>query len=329
MTPLSPVLQGFFAERLSQRRASPHTVTSYRDTFCLLLRFVSGRTGTAPCCLDLADLDHEMIGAFLDHLETERHCSVSTRNLRLTAIRSLYNYASLRCPEQSLLIKRVLAIPPKRGDKRVVSFLTRTEAEALLRSPDRTSFLGRRDHALLTVVVQTGLRVSELTALTCADLELGAGANVHCTGKGRKERRTPITPSTARLLRTWVTERNGQPDDALFPAREGGHLSTDAVARLLDKHLATARLRCPSLRTKRVTPHVLRHTAAMSLLQAGVDTSVIALWLGHANTQATQVYLHADLDMKERALARTAPPEAGGRGRYRPPDPLLAFLEAL
>jgi site-specific recombinase XerD len=329
MTPLAPLLQGFFAERLSENRASPHTVSSYRDTFCLLLRFAAAATGKAPSELGLADLDHVMVGAFLDDVESGRGCSISTRNLRRTAIRSFFGYAALYCPEQSLVIQRVLAIPQKRGDKRIVSFLTKDEAEALLKSPDRTSFIGRRDHALMTVAVQAGLRVSELTGLTCADLELGTGANVHCKGKGRKERRTPLTPTTARLMRTWSAERAGAPGDPLFPAREGGRMSTDAVAKLVAKHAATATAACPSMANKRVTPHVLRHTCAMSLLQAGIETSVIALWLGHASTQATQIYLHADLKLKERALALTDPPEAASRGRYRPTDSLLAFLEGL
>ena len=240
----------------------------------------------------------------------------------------LFSYAALRCPEHAATIGQVLAIPAKRTDTTIVSFLTTVEVQALLASPDRATRPGRRDYVLLLVAVQTGLRVSELTGLTCGDVTLGAGANLRCRGKGRKERCTPLTRPTARVVRDWLTERHGEPTDPLFPNRAGGRLSADAVADLLAKHLATAADRCPSLKAKRVSPHTLRHTAAMTLLRAGVDTSTIALWLGHAGTKATQVYLHADLALKEAALARTAPPTVG-RVRYQPPDQLLAFLESL
>jgi integrase/recombinase XerD len=328
MSLLAPLLQSFFAERLSQRRASPHTVACYRDSFCLLLRFAQRQTGEPPSKLDLADIDAALIGAFLDHLESERANSVRTRNTRLAAIHSLFTFAALRCPEQAESIARVLAIPAKRADSTLVSFLTEEEVKALLQSPDRSTRLGRRDHTLLLVAVQTGLRVSELTGLTCADVKLGTGANLRCTGKGRRERTTPLTPTTARVLGDWLAEHGGAPSEPLFPNRNGGRLSTDAVADLLTKHVATAAQRCPSLKTKRVSPHTLRHTAAMTLLHAGIDTSTIALWLGHAGTKATQIYLHADLALKEAALSRTAPTPAK-RARYRPPDSLLTFLEQL
>lgn len=328
MTALAPILQAYFTQRLAQRQASAHTIASYRDTFSLLLRFARQRLGTPPSRLDLAEVDAALVGAFLDHLETERGNGAATRNNRLAAIHSLFSYAALRCPEHAATIARVLAIPPKRTDTTIVSFLTQDEVDALLTSPDRATRPGRRDHALLLVAVQTGLRVSELTGLTCGDVTLGAGANLRCQGKGRKQRCTPLTRPTARVVRDWLTERRGDPADPLFPNRAGGRLSTDAVADLLTKHVTTAAHRCPSLMTKRVTPHTLRHTAAMTLLRAGVDTSTIALWLGHAGTKATQVYLHADLTLKEAALARTAPP-AVGRARYQPSDQLLAFLESL
>ena len=328
MTSLAPILESYFTQRLAQRQASPHTVASYRDTFCLLLRFAQQRRGKAPSALDVADLDAPLIGAFLDYLEHERGNSAATRNNRLAAIHSLFAYAALRCPEHAALIQRVLAIPQKRRDSTIVSFLTRAEVDALLASPDRATYLGRRDHALLLVAVQTGLRVSELTGLTCGDVELGAAASLRCTGKGRKQRCTPLIKPATRLLRGWLAERHAAPADPLFPNRAGGRLSPDAVADLLAKHAAAAARRCPSLATKPVTPHTLRHTAAMTLLQAGVDTSTIALWLGHATTKATQVYLHADLVLKEKALARTAPSPAG-RSRYRASDALLAFLESL
>ena len=328
MTALAPILEAFFTERLAQRQASPHTVASYRDTFCLLLHYARQRLGTAPSRLDLADLDAPFIGAFLDHLQAERGNGIATRNNRLAAIHSLFGYAALRCPEHAALISRVLAIPGKRAGTTLVSFLTPAETSALLASPDRGSWLGRRDHALILVAVQTGLRVSELTSLTCGDVTLGAGANLRCQGKGRKERRTPLTRTVAQIISDWLREGDGQPGDPLFPSRTGGRLSTDAVADLLTRHLTAAARRCPSLSSKNVTPHTLRHTAAMNLLHAGVDTSTIALWLGHAGTRATQAYLHADLALKEAALARISPATAG-RIRYQPPDHLLAFLEHL
>lgn len=328
MTALAPVLETFFTGRLAQRQASPHTVASYRDTFCLLLHYAQQRLGKPPSALDLSDLDAPFVGAFLDHLEHDRGNSLATRNNRLAAIHSLFRYAALRCPEHAALLARVLAIPPKRLDSTIVCFLTRPEIDALLAGPDRATFLGRRDHALLLTAIQTGLRVAELTGLTRADTELGPGANVHCVGKGRKKRRIPLTTPTARLLRDWLDERHAAPADPLFPNRAGGRLSSDAVADLLAKHVQTASQRCPSLTSKTVSPHTLRHTCAMNLLHSGVDLATIALWLGHTTTKATAVYLHADLALKEQALARTAPPTVGRR-RYRPPDAVLAFLEAL
>ena len=329
MTALAPVMEGFFTERLiGQRRASAHTVSSYRDTFRLLLGFAQRRTGKAPSKLSIEDLDAVVIGAFLDHLETERHNSGRTRNNRLAAIHSLFAYAALRHPEHAALIQRVLAIPAKRTDRQLVSFLTDDEVDALLTAPDRGSWLGRRDHALLLVAVQSGLRVSELISLACGDVELGTGAHLRCHGKGRKERITPLTTGVCSVLRVWLAERQGEPHDAVFPSRRGGPLSSDAVAALVTRHTRTAATRYPSLSMKTVTPHVLRHTCAMRLLAVGVDTSVIAMWLGHESVETTQIYLHADLAIKERALARTAP-MGTGPGRYRVPDSLLAFLESL
>jgi site-specific recombinase XerD len=331
VTALAPVLEGFFTDRLHALRASEHTIAGYRDTYRLLLRFVHERTGRQPSQLDLSELDATLIGAFLDHLETDRANTVATRNVRMAAIRALFRYAALRCPEHAELIQRVLAIPTKRGDRQLVTFLTRIELTALLAAPDQTTALGRRDYLLLAVAIQTGLRVSELTGLTCADAVCGTGAHVRCTGKGRRERITPLTKPLARELARWLTERHATFEESLFPTARGDRLSNDAVQRLLAKHLAVAAKTCPSLATKHVTPHTLRHSCAMNLLQAGIDTSSISLWLGHANTRSTQAYLHADLTMKERALALTAPPQGSTRPakRYRPPDRLLAFLEAL
>jgi integrase/recombinase XerD len=329
VTALAPTLQAFFTDRLTrQRQASGHTIAAYRDTWRLLLTFASARTGRRPSELDLGDLDAPLIGAFLDHLERERGNSARTRNARLAAIRSVFGYAALRHPEHADAIARVLAIPPKRYDKALVTWLTEPEISALLATPDRSTWTGRRDHALILLAAQTGLRISELAGLTTGDVHLGGGAHVSCTGKGRKQRITPLTTATTKVLRTWLAERGEQPGQPLFPTRTGGRLSRDAIEHRLAKHTTAAAASCPSLSAKKVTIHTLRHTAAMRLLQAGTDTSVIALWLGHEQAETTQIYLHADLALKEQALARTRPPDAMP-GRYRPPDKLLAFLEAL
>lgn len=329
MTALAPTLQKFFTERLaSQRAASPHTVAAYRDTFRLLLGFVHDTTGTTPDRLDLTDLDAVIVGRFLTHLEQDRHNSIRTRNARLAAIHSFFRYAAFEHPEHADLIQRVLAIPSKRHDKATVTYLTDIELDALLAAVDTSTWLGRRDHALIVTAAQTGLRVSELTALTLNHTTLGTGAHVTCLGKGRKHRATPLTATTVTVLRAWLTERVGQAPDPVFPTRQGRPLSQDAVAKLLRKHVATATSACPSITTKTVTPHTLRHTAAMRLLHAGVDTTVIALWLGHENIETTNIYLHADMTLKQRAIDRTAPPHTKP-GRYQPPDNLIAFLEAI
>ena len=329
MTLIAATLQAFFTDRLaSQRHASPRTIAAYRDTLKLLVIFTHQRSGKLPTRLDWDDLDAASITAFLNHLETERHNSVRTRNVRLTAIRSLFSFAALRHPEHALLIQRVLAIPPKRFTKRIVSFLTATEIAALLAAPDLNRWEGRRDRAMMLLAVQTGLRVSELIGLNCADVTLGDGANVRCEGKGRKHRAVPLTGPVINIIRGWLTERAGRPGDPLFCTRTGRRLSRDAVALRIHTHAATAARRCPSLAGKRVHPHVLRHSCAMTLLQAGVDTSVIALWLGHAGVRSTDPYLHADITIKERALALTTPTTAKP-GRYRPADKTLAFLESL
>ena len=329
MTALAPTLQAFFTDRLArQRHASPETVAAYRDALRLLVCFASHQVHKLPSQLGIDDLDASLIASFLDHLERERGNSVRTRNARLAAVHSLFRYAALRHPEHAELIQRVLAIPPKRFDRALISFLSRQEVAALLAGPDRSSWTGRRDYALFLLAVQTGMRASELIGLTCGDLHLGHGPHVSCRGKGRKDRITPLIAGTVATLRVWLAERRGSPTDPLFPTRRGRALSRDAVEHRLAKYATSAANRCPSLRTKRISAHVLRHTAAMQLLQADVDTSVIALWLGHEHIETTQIYLHADLSLKERALARTRPP-ATEPGRYRPSDPLLAFLESL
>ena len=329
MSDLAPVLQGFFTDRLArQKKASPHTIAAYRDTCKLLLVFAQQRTGKAPSSLSLTDLDAALVGAFLQHLEDDRGNGSATRNTRLAAIHSLFSYAAPKMPEHAAVISQVLAIPPRRRERAIVSYLTPGETDALLAAPDRTNWHGRRDHALLLVAVQTGLRVSELTTLTRQDAHLGAGPHVRCHGKGRKDRATPLTSQTVKTLKTWLAELAPVPGTPLFPARTGGRLSRDAVERLVAKHAATAESTCPSVKEKNVTPHTLRHTAAMALLRGGVDTSVIALWLGHEDAETTQVYLHADMSIKEQALARVQPPDTSP-GRYRPPDTMLAFLDNL
>ena len=330
MTALAPLLEAFFLERLSrQRQASPNTIASYRDTFRLLLRFAEKKLGKKPSDLLLADLEAPMVTAFLDSLETERKNSPRSRNARLSAIRAFLHYAASEAPEHSALIQRALAIPQKRFDRKTVEFLTQQETDALLAAADTSSWIGRRDHALLLLAEQTGLRVSEIIRLTRADIELeGPGAHVRCMGKGRKERATPLRRETVGVLRTWLREQGGQPTDPLFPNQRGGFMSRDAVEKRVHKHASEAAASCPSIAKKRVSPHVLRHTRAVRMLEAGLDSAVIALWLGHESIETTHVYLAADLTAKERALAKTAPSLAAA-SRYRPPDRLLAFLNAL
>ncbi len=329
MSALAPALQAYFTDRLiGQRAASPNTIAAYKVTFRLLLGFASQRTGTAPSALDIADLDAPLIAAFLDHLEADRHNTPATRNNRLAAIHSLFAYLALNHPEDAATIQRVLAIPTKRTDRNLLTYLTEAEVDALLEACDQSTWTGRRDHAMLALTIQTGLRISELTGLTCQDVTLTAGANVHTVGKGRKQRRTPLVSTTRAVLKAWMTERGGAPSDPLFPTTSGTSLSRDAVERRLARHVALAGERCPSIRTKRVTMHTLRHTAAMRLLLAGNDITVIALWLGHEQIATTTIYLHADMTHKQRAIDRTQP--VGTRqGRYRPPDALIAFLENL
>lgn len=329
MTAIASTLQAFFTDRLmTQRQASPHTIAAYRDTVRLLLGYARQHTGKNPVELDFTDLDAPLIGAFLTHLETDRNNSVTTRNTRLTGIHSLFRYAALHVPEHAALIARVLAIPAKRHDHPTVCFLTRDEISTLLSIPDTSTWTGRRDHALLLVTIQTGLRVSELTGLTINDIHLDTGPHLRCHGKGRKDRATPLTRQSVTALRQWLTERGGAGTDPLFPTRRGTHLSRDAVERIVTKYTNIAAQSCPSLASKNITPHTLRHSAAMALLHSGVDITVIALWLGHETPATTRVYLHADMAMKEQALARTTPPDIQP-GRYQAPDALLAFLNTL
>jgi len=325
---LPALLQSFFTERLlTQRQVSTHTIASYRDTFRLLLRFAQRERHKRPSELNLSDLDADLIGSFLTSLEQQRRCSARTRNARLTAIRSFFYYASFQEPGLSAHIQRVLAIPYKRQARPMVAFLSHEEIEAVLAAPDERTWLGRRDHALLTLAFQTGLRLSELTSLDRSAITFGPGAHVRCRGKGRKDRSTPLTTGTAAVLRSWLKEPEPA-TEVLFPNARGGRLSADSVQYLVRKYAQIAALRCPTLRGKRVSPHVLRHSAAMELLADVVESCVIALWLGHESVNTTQIYLHAHLALKEAALARTTPPNVRP-GRFRPDDQLLAFLSAL
>jgi len=327
-TTLPALVQRFFTDRLCvQMEASPHTVAGYRDTFRLLLRYASARHGRPPVKLMIEDIDADLIGDFLVHTETARGNSARSRNTRLAAIRSFFRYVAMSDPTWLQHCQRILAMPNKRYIKRAVTFLDGDEIAALLAAPDRTTWVGRRDHALLLLALQTGLRASELVSLQRGDVVLGSGAHIRCMGKGRKERATPLRRETAKLLAAWIGDRS-EDSKPLFPSLRGERLSRDALEHLVRKHCLTAARACPSIGSKRVTPHTLRHSTAMDLLQHGVDPMVIALWLGHENVETTQIYLHADLRMKEKALARVAAP-ATPPSRFRPDDQLLAFLEGL
>ncbi len=329
MSALAPGLQAFFTDRLiSQRDASPNTVAAYKTGLRLLVAFAAERTGTSPSALDIAEMDAPLVAVFLDHLERDRHNSVTTRNSRLAAIHSLFGYLALHHPEHAASIQRVLAIPTKRAQRNLVTYLAENEIDALLGSCDLGRWTGRRDHTMFALTIQTGLRISELAGLDCGDITLGTGAHVHTIGKGRKERRTPLIHPTRAVLKAWQAERGGTPTDPLFPTTTGKRMSRDAIERRLTHHLALSSASCPSIADKHVTMHTLRHTAAMRLLLAGNDITVIALWLGHEQIATTNIYLHADMSHKQRAIDRTKPLDAKP-GRYRPPDALLAFLEAL
>lgn len=332
MTPrasFAALLERYFTQRLMhQRQASAHTIASYRDTFRMLLQFAQKRLHKAPSALALEDIDAPLVTAFLDDLETVRGVTARTRNLRLTALHSFFRYASYEAPTHAAQIARVLAIPAKKFARALVAFLSRAEVDALLAAPDQRAWSGRRDHALILLAVQTGLRLSELTGLRRDDVHLGTGAHVRVVGKGRKERCTPLSKATRAVLTAWLREPTRAPGQPVFPNARGGSLSSHGVHYLLAKHVAVASAHCTSLTRKRVSPHVLRHTTAMDLLQAGVEQSVIALWLGHESIETTQIYLDANLELKEEMLAKTTPPE-GRSGRFRPDDQLLAFLRGL
>jgi site-specific recombinase XerD len=330
MASLAPILQRFFTDRMiTQRHASQHTIAAYRDTFRLLLSYAQQATGTPPWKLELRQLDAQLITGFLQHLQYQRRNSARTRNARLAAIRALYRYASLHAPEDAEVIQQVLAIDGSRTSTPLVTWLNAAESTALLAAAGgRGSWTGRRDYAMLLVLLRTGLRVSELTQLNRGDVHLGAGAHVRCLGKGRKERCTPLDEQAVTVLRDWLAATSGHDNDPLFPSTRRGRLTRDAVAARLTRYHQIASQDCPSLAAKAISPHTLRHSLAMELRRAGVDVTVLALWLGHSDIRSTQIYVHADLEAKERALALTSPPGIPA-GRYQPSDPLLAFLESL
>ena len=332
MTPstlVGPLLQFFFTDYLvKQRRVSLQTVASYRDTFRLLLKFIQHETGIEPASLRIAQLDARAILRFLDGLENDRGNSVVSRNLRLTAIRSFYRMVALHDPTSTGLATQIQAIPLKRADTRLREYLTREEMDAILDSIDRTQWRGRRDYALLLTLYNSGARVSEISALRQGQITLSGKSYVHLHGKGRKERVVPLWPRTARILKEWFRELGFREQAVAFPGIRGEALSRFAIYLLLRKTVERAHSRCPSLRKKRVSPHVLRHGTAMALLQSGVDIAVIALWLGHESIETTNKYLHADLSIKEKALAKVQP--LGGKfRRFHADDVLLAFLATL
>jgi integrase/recombinase XerD len=323
------LLEAFFTDRLMrQQKASPNTLASHRDTFRLLLGFAQKRLKKAPSDMSIEDLDAPFVGSFLEYLEKERGNTARSRNVRLAGIHSFFKYVALEEPSCSALAQRILAMPNKRFKRRPIEFLTRPEIEALLAAPDQSTWGGRRDRTLLLLAIQTGLRVSELVGLRCSNIVLGTGAHVRCTGKGRKERCTPLRKESVVALRAWLRHRSDDSSEPLFPNARGGPLSRDGVGYLLAKHVATAVKQCPTLKKKRVSAHVLRHTTAMDMLEHGVDRSVIALWLGHEKIETTQMYLHANMKLKEQALNK-AMPFNGRLKRFRPDDELLAFLKSL
>lgn len=329
MTPIAPSVQAFFIDHLmAQRRLSPNTVRAYRDTWRLLLRHVAEATDTPACQVRIEQVDHDQVLQFLTWLETDRGNSVSTRNARLAAIHAWAAYTAGRYPEHLDQLARIAAIPVKKHSRPELTWLTAAETQALLDAIPVLTWTGRRDHALLALAAHTGLRISELAGLNTHDLHLDPPAHVACQGKGRKRRVTPITTALVQTLTGYLDERSTRHGQALFPGPAGRAMSTDAIAHRLAVHLDTARSSCPTLADKAVTMHTLRHTAAMRFLHAGVDTSVIALWLGHEQVATTSIYLHADITIKQQALDRTRPPHTPP-GRYQPEDALLAWLETL
>lgn len=331
--PASPgfpaLVQEFFCNRLiTQTNASPATIASYRDAFRLFFTFTEQRLHKTPSAINLADVDAPLVLEFLDHLEKDRDNTARSRNLRLTALRSFMKFASQRDPTSLPIAQRVLAIPSKRFDRRMIGFLSREEIVAVLAAPESTTWSGRRDRVLLSTIYNTGARVSEIIGVRRRDLALDQSPFVRLHGKGRKERCVPLWRTTAQALRDWLTQVVEAPEQPVFPNRFGTAMSRSGVEERLEAAVQAATKKCPGLRGRRISPHMLRHTTAMHLLQSGVDITVIALWLGHESPATTHLYVEADLQMKQRALAKLQPPGVTTR-RYKPSDRLLAFLEGL
>ncbi len=327
---LPNLLCGFFNRLRTEANASPHTVDCYRYGIRLFLEYASNRLVKAPTDLEVKDLDADLVSEFLLHLETERGNSIQTRNLRLAAIRGLFEYTALREPELLLTCQKVLAIPSKRTKKRMVDFLEPKESSALLAAPDLSTRIGRRDRCMLLIALQTGLRVSELIGLDLEDVSMNnlSDACLHVRGKGRKERMVPLRNDCVKVLSDWLQERGAAKDNALFVTNRYKRLSRDGVARIVSKYVGKAAISCPSIGEKRVSPHTLRHSAAMDLLRSGVSCTVIALWLGHEKIDTTQVYLHADMAIKKKAMERTRSQDIPA-GLYQPEDDLLVLLKSL
>jgi integrase/recombinase XerD len=326
---IAPYVQAFLADYLcQQRRLSPQTIISCRDTFRLFLTFLRDHTGIEPSAVRLADLDAPVVLRFLNYLEQDRGNSVRSRNIRLSAIRSFFRLVALRDPDSLGIVTRVLAIPMKREDQKLIGYLTRPEIQALLAAPEQSTWVGRRDHALLLTLYNSGARVSEITMLKRDQVCFGDRTFLQLCGKGRKERTIPLWAETVQVLRAWFHELGAHTPNIAFPSIRGKPLSRDGVDYLLKRAVQRAAVDCPSLTTKKISPHLVRHSTAMHLLQAGVDIATIALWLGHESIETTHVYLQADLAMKEEALGKLEPIE-GEWQRFRADDPLLAFLASL
>jgi site-specific recombinase XerD len=326
---IAPHLQAFFADYLChQKRLSPQTIVSCRDTFRLWLTFLKDQTGIEPSALRLADLDAPAVLDFLHYLEDQRGNSVRSRNIRLSAIRSFFRLVALRDPDSIGIVTRVLAIPSKREDKKLIGYLTRTEIQALLAAPDTSKWSGRRDQALLLTMYNSGARVSEITALKRDQICFGVSSFIQLTGKGRKERTVPLWSETARVLKAWFEELGDDARSIAFPNARGKPLTREGVDYLLKQAIQRAIPECPSLATKKITPHTVRHATAMHLLQAGIDIATIALWLGHESIETTHVYLQADLAMQEKSLEKLDP-IAGEWQRFQADDPLLTVLNSL
>jgi integrase/recombinase XerD len=326
---LAKYIELFFVDYLiNQKSVSTHTVASYRDTFSLLLAFIQTNLGQMPDTLDIEFIDSEMIVKFLNYLEVERGVTARTRNQRLAGLRSFYRYLNIKCPHLSHHIQQILAIPQKRYEPALITFLDETEIDALLNSPDQSTPMGRRDFTLILFLLQTGLRVSEIVSVKCSDVKLSSTSYVTCLGKGRKKRSTPLTKRTAKILKKWLSEHVIEGDKFIFQNARGEQFSVDGIQYLLTKYTQAASKSCPSLGRKKVSPHVIRHTTAMNLLSAGVDIMTIALWLGHESIETTKLYLAADMKMKEEALKKVNPTNKSNF-RYKPNNKILRFLESL